>query len=256
LEAFAALLPPQIGPLAAAILIIASAFTSALTASFGLGGGMAMLALMGIYLPVASLIPLHGVVQLGSNAGRAVRQRENIRRPVARPFIGGSIVGAIAGAFLVVELPDSLLKLVLGAFIIAITWLKFPWIARLSKAGLSVASAVLAVTTMFVGATGALVSPVLARFLENDRKGLVATHAAVMVVQHGLKIVVFGLAGFVFWPWLPLLAAMILSGFVGTHFGTKLLDSMNERTFQRWFRIAVTLLALDLLRRGLQSAFA
>jgi uncharacterized membrane protein YfcA len=256
LEAVAAFLPPEISPLAAAILIVASAFTSALTASFGLGGGMAMLALMGLYVPVASLIPLHGVVQLGSNAGRAVRQRENIRMAVAKPFVAGSIVGAIAGAFLVVELPDALLKLVLGAFIIAITWLKFPWIARLSRAGLSVASAVLAITTMFVGATGALVSPVLARFLENDRKGLVATHAAVMVVQHGLKIVVFGLAGFVFRPWLPLLAAMILSGFIGTHYGTKLLERMDERTFQRWFRIAITLLAVDLLRRGLMAAFA
>jgi uncharacterized membrane protein YfcA len=49
---------------------------------------------------------------------------------------------------------------------------------------------------------------------------------------------------------------MILSGFVGTHFGTKLLERMNEQTFQRWFRIAITLLALDLVRRGLQSAFA
>ena len=247
----AALLPDGIGAVAAAILVGASFFTSALTAAFGLGGGLAMLALLGIFVPVAALIPVHGAVQLGSNAGRAWYQRANIRRDVAFPFIGGSVVGAVAGAFLVVQLPDAVLKIVLGVFIVVITWAKFPWIARLSKAGLSVASAILAVLTMFVGATGPLVSPVLARFLENDRKGLVATHAAVMVVQHGLKIIVFGLAGFAFGQWLPLIVAMIASGYLGTLCGTALLDRMREETFRTWFRLLVTALALDLLRRGL-----
>lgn len=251
----AALLPEGIGTGAAALLVVASFFTSALTASFGLGGGVAMLALLGLFVPVAALIPIHGAVQLGSNTGRAWYQRANIRPTVALPFIAGSVVGAIAGAFLVVQLPDAILKTVLGVFIIVITWAKFPWIARLSKAGLSIASAVLAIVTMFVGATGPLVSPVLARFLENDRKGLVATHAAVMVIQHGLKIVVFGIAGFAFGKWLPLIAAMIATGYLGTLSGTSLLNRMPEETFQRWFRVLLTLLALDLLRRGLVDLF-
>jgi uncharacterized membrane protein YfcA len=128
-----------------------------------------------------------------------------------------------------------------------------PWVARLSRAGLSVASALLAVLTMFVGATGPLVSPVLARFLENDRKGLVATHAAVMVAQHGLKIVVFGLAGFAFGRWLPLVAAMIASGFLGTLLGTRLLERMPEEKFRRWFRILITALAINLVWQGLDA---
>ena len=53
---------------------------------------------------------------------------------------------------------------------------------------------------MIVGATGPLMSVILAQILANDRKALVATHAAAMTVQHGLKIVVFGLAGFAFRP--------------------------------------------------------
>jgi uncharacterized membrane protein YfcA len=96
---------------------------------------------------------------------------------------------------------------------------------------------------------------VLARFLENDRKGLVATHAAVMVIQHGLKIVVFGIAGFAFGEWLPLIAAMIATGYLGTLSGTSLLNRMPEETFQWWFRVLLTLLALDLLRRGLVDLF-
>ena len=91
----------------------------------------------------------------------------------------------------------------------------------------------------------------LARFFENDRKALIATSAVAMMTQHLLKIVVFGIAGFAFRDWIPLIAAMIASGFVGTVYGTALLERMPEATFRKWFRIGITLLALDLLRRGL-----
>ena len=92
-----------------------------------------MLALMGLFVPVASLIPVHGAVQLGSNTGRAWHQRANVRLDIAVPFIAGSVVGAILGVFLVVQLPDALLKLVLGAFIIVLTWAKIPGIDRLGQ---------------------------------------------------------------------------------------------------------------------------
>lgn len=237
----------------AALLIIASAFTSALTAAFGIGGGIAMLALMGLFVPVASLIPVHGAVQLGSNTGRAWHQRAFVRMDIAAPFIAGSVVGAVLGVFLVVQLPDALLKLFLGGFILLLIWAKIPGIERLSKAGLAVASVAVAVLSMIVGATGPLVAVLFARFLENDRKALIATSAVAMTTQHLLKIVVFGIAGFAFWQWVPLVAAMIVSGFVGTIYGTGLLERMPEETFRKWFRIGITVLALDLARRGLMG---
>ncbi|MCO5063862.1 MAG: sulfite exporter TauE/SafE family protein [Rhizobiaceae bacterium] len=242
------------GAAAAALLIVASFFTSALTASFGVGGGVAMLALLGMFVPVSVLIPVHGAVQLGSNTGRAWVQRASIRMDVAAPFIAGSVIGAVAGVFLVVQLPDALMKIVLGAFILLITWAKIPGIDRLGRAGLAVASAVLALVSMIVGATGPLVSPILAQFIPNDRKALVATHAASMVAQHGLKILVFGLAGFAFGDWLPMVGAMIFTGYLGTRYGSLLLDRMPEQAFRTWFRIGLTLLAIDLVRRGLMAS--
>ena len=120
LQTLASLLPEGIGAGPALLLVAASFFTSALTAAFGVGGGIAMLALMGLFVPVAALIPVHGTVQLGSNTGRAWHQRNNVRLDIAVPFVAGSVVGAIFGVFLVVQLPDALLKLVLGVFIIAV----------------------------------------------------------------------------------------------------------------------------------------
>jgi len=253
LDFIAGLLPDSVGLIIAVALIVASFFTSALTASFGLGGGMAMLALMGALLPVATLIPVHGAVQLGSNGGRAWHQRKYVRMDVVVPFAIGSVAGAIAGFFFVVQLPDALLKLVMGGFVLALTWLTIPRAERIGGPALMLASTGLAILSMFVGATGPLVSALFAQVMASDRRALIATHGAAMIAQHGLKVVVFALAGFAFHQWLPLIIAMIASGFLGTVYGTKLLDLMPEAIFRKWFRAGISLLALDMLRQGIMG---
>ncbi|HYG44650.1 MAG TPA: sulfite exporter TauE/SafE family protein, partial [Bordetella sp.] len=62
--------PSEITPVFAAVLVATSFLTSALTAAMGLGGGVAMLAVLSLGLPVTSVLPVHGVVQMGSNSGR------------------------------------------------------------------------------------------------------------------------------------------------------------------------------------------
>ena len=56
-------------PLALTLLAVSTA-GSFITAAFGIGGGAVMLATMALILPAPALIPVHGVVQLGSNVGR------------------------------------------------------------------------------------------------------------------------------------------------------------------------------------------
>jgi uncharacterized membrane protein YfcA len=61
--------------------------------------------------------------------------------------------------------------------------------------------------------------------------------------------VAFGMLGFAFADWLPLVALMIGAGFLGTLFGTRLLDRLSEATFSLILKGLLTLIALDLLRR-------
>lgn len=108
---------------------------------------------------------------------------------------------------------------------------------------------------MFVGASGAFV----AAFLDPDRlgrHGVVATHAACMTVQHGLKVGAFAALGFPFLPWLPFLFAMIGVGFLGTLVGRRILDLVPDSRFALAFRILLTLLALRLLWQVGQNAVA
>ncbi len=245
------LLPQGLSFAAAAGLVLASFFTSALTAAFGLGGGVAMMGLMGLAMPVAALIPVHGVVQLGSNTGRAIHQRAHIRWPYVVPFCAGAALGALAGGSFVIALPDALLKTILGLFIIAVTWVTIPGFGHLSRAGLAAGGAIIGALSMFLGATGPLTAAFLGQTITDDRKALVATGAMLMIALHGLKALVFGALGFAFADWLPLLLAMITTGYGGTVFGARFLERLPEDRFRFWFRIALTAVALDLVRRGI-----
>ena len=112
--------------------------------------------------------------------------------------------------------------------------------------------AITSIGTMIVGATGPLVAALLAaRGL--TKQPLIATHATCMVVQHGLKTLAFGLLGFAYARWAPLLAAMIASGVMGTWVGTRLLDNIPDGMFRLSFKIVMTLLSFQIIWNALQN---
>ncbi|MFB9948984.1 TSUP family transporter [Rhizobium puerariae] len=225
-----AFVPPDISWQFAAILVFASFFTSALTASLGLGGGVAMLAVMGAGMPVANLLPVHGIVQLGSNFGRTVVQHRHVIWPLVMWFLIGSVIGIAFGGPVVVFIPDAFAKIMLRLFIL---WsvlgrtLK-PDTERVNRGFFIAGDVVTSFGMMIVGATEPLVAALLST-RGITKQPLIATHATCMVVQHGLKILAFGLLGFAYAAWLPMLGAMIASGFAGTLAGTLALDNMPER---------------------------
>ncbi|MER0237235.1 sulfite exporter TauE/SafE family protein [Fulvimarina sp. MAC8] len=231
-------------------LIVASFFTSALTAAFALGGGVTLLALMSLALPIAVLIPLHGVVQFASNAGRLGIQRRSVRWDKALPFILGGLIGAAIGARTVVTLPEEILRLVLGSFILATIFLKLPALGRLRNWQYALAGAINTFLSMFIGASGPLNAVLFTRVFE-DRKQVVATMAAVTASQHALKVAAFLAAGVVLGPYALLAGAMIATGFLGTLAGTRLLDRLDEKLFRKLLAVTLTVLAVELIRRGL-----
>lgn len=249
------LLPPEIAsPGFAALLVCASFFTSALTAAVGVGGGLALLAVMGAGLPVSSLIPAHGLVQLGSNAGRALVLRRHLDAGFLRLFLPGAAAGAAIGGALVVALPETLLKLTLAGFVLALVWGPKPQAGRgaAGPLGAALGGAATTALTMFLGATGPLVAALIAvRGLR--REVVVGTMAAAMTGQHLLKTLVFGVAGFPWAAWAPLLGAMIASGFLGTLLGRRLLGLIPESRFRAGFRWLLSALAVNL---ALQAIYA
>ncbi len=229
-----------------ATLAIASVFTSALTAAFGIGGGIAMIAILLTVLPPAVVVPLHGVIQGGSNLGRVLTMRRWVNFGILRWFSLGAVCGITLGSLVVVALPTRALQIILGVFILWTLWGPGMGKRAIADRSYALVGLVASFCTMFIGATGPLVGSFW-RVETLGRQGVVANHAACMTVQHGLKVGAFAMLGFPFLQWLPFLAAMIAAGFIGTLLGTRLLKHLPDRGFALAFRAVLTVLAARLI---------
>lgn len=231
------------------VFIIASFFTSAVTAAFGLGGGSLLIALMSLFLPAAIVVPVHGAVQLGSNSGRAVLRRKFIQWDFAGWFILGSALGAALGGQVAVLLSDYLFKIAIGLFILYSVWAPKPEIKGRGPLSTTIAGTFTSAIGMIVGVSGPLVIAFLRHL--TDRREIVGTHALLMSFQNLSKLVTFIFLGFAFHDYVWLILAMIISGFIGTNLGGLLLDRIPEQAFRLIFKLILTAVALDLLRRSL-----
>lgn len=245
------LVPADLSIWAMLALIATACFTSAMTAALGIGGGVLLLAIMSMLLPVAAIIPLHGLVQLGSNANRAMFTAAHINWKVVAWFAPGVVFGAILASLLLVELPPAFLQLSIAGFILLLCW--GPAIPAVATGALGTFIAALLTTFIshFVGASGPLVAAFIKRQQQDQRQATVATFAATMTLQHAPKTLVYTAAGFVFYEWLGLALLMILAGVVGTKLGLGVLEKTSDQRFGKIFNWLLTLLALRLIWQAL-----
>ncbi|AOU98765.1 hypothetical protein BI364_13025 [Acidihalobacter yilgarnensis] len=225
-------------------LLLATSFAGSLmTASLGIGGGAFLLAVMAGLVPPLALIPVHGLVQMGSNAGRAWMTREHASPRIVGLFTLGGLLAAPLTVLLLGRLAPNWIPLFVGLFLLALTWLPMPRIAHGTRSlPLIIGGFVTTLATVLVGATGPLVSAWLGRN-QGDRWTYTANFSSCMTLQHALKLTAFALAGFSFLPWLPLLALMIACGYLGTLTGLKMLGRLPDAHFKPLFRLVMTLLA-------------
>lgn len=247
----ASLLPAGLDPIVALGFVLLSFVTSAMTATFGLGGGSLLIAAMILVLPPVVAVPIHGLVQLGSNAGRAVLMRSFIQWRFAGFFILGSIPGAFMGAQVAVWLPEAAMTLLIAGFVLWSAWAPPPRTDARGPIVTVVAGLATAIMGMITGAAGPLVIAFL-RFLP-DRRQMIATHAGLMTAQNVLKAVAFTAFGFAFGPYLPLIVAMVAFGFAGTALGGKLLSRLPEDKFRIAFKLLLTAVALGLIFEAVRA---
>ena len=236
------------------VLCVSSFFTSVISAAFGLGGGAMLISIIASLMPPIAIIPVHAVIQVSSNVSRATMMWRHIKYTWMTSFVIGTIIGATIGGQIVFVLQENLLKGIIGLFILYSLWGRATKVISPSRNTFFGVGVLSSSATMFVGGSGPLIAPFV-RASTSERRMTVATHAAFMSWQHGVKILTFGLLGFSFAPYISLIVSMILFGIVGTWSGKTILLWMPEQIFRKAFNIVLTILALRLLYESLVNTW-
>jgi uncharacterized protein len=227
--------------------------TSFLSGLFGMAGGMVLMGLLLILLPVPSAMLLHGITQFTSNGWRAWLWRKHVEWRIVGRFSGGAAVaGGVFALFGAV--PDrgvSLLILGLTPFLALAVPQRWAldaqkpwhgWLAGLSCMGVQ----------LVAGISGPLLDVFFVRSAMT-RQSVVATKATTQVFGHAVKIAYFA----------PMVArspgeavesvVIVLSiamALLGTNLSRRVLDRMSDAQFRRWSRYLVMGTASVYLSQG------
>ena len=232
------------------LTITSTAFvTSTLTALIGAGGGTALLLVMLWFVPAASVVPVHGCIQLASNTARVVLFRRHMHWPVIIRFVIPMPAGVYVGLQLYGMLDQSALQLVIAGFVLlsllvrvpgAMAGRAFPAWAYL-PAGFLIGGA-----NMLVGVLAPVLGAIL-RFERLDKERTVGTLGFFGFAGNVFKTAGFVLVGFSFADYLPMIACASLATILGNLLGRRLLGGISSAGFAAAFRIMLGLLALKLV---------
>ena len=229
------------------ILLVLIAFgTSTLTAITGIGGGMMLIAIMPGFLPAASIVPVHGIVQLFSNSSRAFFGLRFLRWDFVLAFISGSTIGGVIAAGITREINLEYTPLIIAAYILFTVWGPKLEFKKPVKGEFVLIGAVQTGLSMMVGATGPLGQAALLR-KGLQRDALVVTAALMMTFTHLIKILLFALLGFSFISYWQIIIGMSVAVVAGALLGTHIRYKIPEDVFRKILKWALTLLALRMI---------
>ena len=236
-------LPAGLDAAEAILLLSISLVSGVLSAVAGVGGGILMLAVLASIIPPAALIPIHGIIQIGSNIGRVIVLFKHVDWSMIPPFMIGAVVGAGLGGATAVNLPSEVVRLAVGLFILWSLVFRPPGILCRHGWLNGVISSYL---TMFVGASAPFVL-VYVKAQQLGRMGQVATHAVLMTSQHILKTLIFGFLGFAYGPWIGFVIGLVATGFLGTLIGRHVLGRTSDKRFGLVVNVVLAVVALRLI---------
>ncbi|GJL98007.1 MAG: permease [Hyphobacterium sp.] len=235
------------------VIIVAALVTSFISGVFGMAGGLILMGVLALLLPVSAAMVTHGAIQSVSNGWRAILLRKYIAWRVLGIYLVGSVLafGLLIGfAF---EVSKPWLFVVLG-LVPGLIWIPRQYLNLDARKPTHAAFCGFTVTGLNIAA--GVSGPLLDIFFVADgmdRREIVATKAATQVAAHAAKIAFYlapALAGGALAEWQWLLAAAPLA-IIGTTLGARVLNLMSDANFRKYTKWIVTGIGLTYVVRGI-----
>ncbi|MDZ4741210.1 MAG: TSUP family transporter [Alphaproteobacteria bacterium] len=230
--------------------------TSVISGIFGMAGGLVLMLILGVLLPVPAAMILHGVTQFFSNGWRAVIWRQWIDwRIIAYYCIGAfpALIVPVAIAY-VPEKPVMLISLGLMPY----GALMLPERLALDATKRShaiVCGFLVAGLQLVAGVAGPLLDTFFVRS-QMDRRAVVATKAATQAISHTMKVGYYGvLLSLVPDLGADVYGAAILAAIAGTTLAGPVLEKLTNENFRRWTQSIVLCVGAISVLQGLWLLF-
>ena len=210
-----------------------------------MAGGLILIVVLVMLMPVPSAMILHGIVQGIANGSRFWFLREHTAWHILPwYFVGVILTTAVFGVMLIVADPAVVLIAAGG----------LPWVSQFTperfKLDVSrpviafICGVVVTAVQLIAGASG----PILDAFYQRtdlNRFEIVGTKAFTQAVGHAVKIVYFVFVSatlaneaHVLLTWWVIALAVVLS-LIGTRIGTRILERVSETHFRRWTNVLI-----------------
>ena len=244
----------------AALILLAALITSAVSGVFGMAGGLMLMGVLALALPVSAALVTHGLIQMAANGWRALLHRRHVQwRIVGLYAVGSAVAGGIV-ALLSYTPSKPLLYLLLG-LVPGLTWLPRRILQLDAAKPFHALVSGLLVTglNLLAGVAGPLLDIFFIR-TDLTRHRIVATKAATQVFSHLAKVLVYGAplvrtGG----PGMPPLWVFVIAiplALAGTLAGGWALDRVSDKRFLAWTRWIVTGIGVVYLIQAAQLYFA
>lgn len=229
-------------------MALVSYFTAGISAATGMGGGVIFLVGLNFYLPLAKVIPIHGLIQLKNNAIRVFALKEHLIKPICLFYSIGCGLGVLAVTFLVSNLDNKLIPYVLIFLLVMYSLFKPKRMPELIIPNWGFL--ILGFVTGFLGILVGAVDPILAPFfLRKDfsRHQVIANKSFFQFLIHFAKIPVFLYLGFNYIEYWQLILVLFVFGMLGTFHGIKILHKISQVLFVKIFKIILFAVSCKIL---------
>ncbi len=242
-------------PLIALAILITTLITAFISGIFGMAGGIILMGVLAILLPVSHAMVIHGAIQLVSNGWRAFLLRDHVDYKFLKAYVIGAGVAFAVLMFIVWRPDKQALFLLLGALPLLV-WLPRNWVRldALSPRQGAVSGFVISGLNTLAGVSGPLLDLLFIN-TPMTRQQIVASKSASQVIAHVIKIVVWSYPSLVAAGWSTMppmwigLAAIPLS-MCGTWAGSQVLHRLTDVSFRKWMKWLVTGVGITYLARG------
>ncbi|MGH8246222.1 MAG: sulfite exporter TauE/SafE family protein [Gammaproteobacteria bacterium] len=230
------------------LIVLGSFVASAISGAFAIGGGFLMLAIVAAFFPISAIVPMHSALMLGTSFGRSWFFRKYVHWPIVVPFVLGCLIGAPAGTRIYVDLPEMVIAIVVGVFMLIALW--FPpigWRSRIRHPFFYVGIVHSFLSSLF--SFGGVMQPLMMR-TRLDKMQVIATLAVALMFMNIFKLGGYAAFGFEFRPYAFLIVAAIAAGVGGAAVGKRIIQRIPEERFRIAFKVIMTVLALQLFYRA------